>query len=154
MTPQFALAALLAAAPLAAQDTAGARLVTLELFRPGETVRLHVRGVGHLRGAFVGLDSATLRLRDRRAVRNIPVSGIDSIWRHQNRRTNGTVAGLIAGGVLGGFLGAFFSPSACHCANPPSARYAVRGAVLGMSFGAVIGTVSGGVMTRWERWYP
>ena len=63
MTSRLALAALLVAAPLAAQENAGARLDALRLFRPGEMLRLHVRGVGALSGVFVQLDSATLLVR-------------------------------------------------------------------------------------------
>jgi hypothetical protein len=151
---RLALAALLAAAPLAAQEGLGARLTALRLLRPGEMLRLRVRGVGTLRGVFVQFDSATLLVRDGRTQRNLPIIGIDSIWRRENHRTQGTVVGLIAGAIGGGFLGAFLSPTACHCANPDSGRYAVRGVVIGLSFGAVIGTVAGGVVTRWERWYP
>jgi hypothetical protein len=154
VTSRLALAALLAAAPLAAQGDLGARLTALRLLRPGEMLRLDVRGVGTLRGVLVQFDSATLLLRDRRTQRNLPIIGIDSIWRRENHPTQGTVVGLIAGAIGGGFLGAFLGPTACHCANPDSGRYAVRGVVIGLSFGAVIGTVAGGVVTRWERWYP
>lgn len=154
MTARLALAALLAAAPLAAQDSGGARLEALRLFRPGEMLRLHVHGVGTLHGTFVQLDSTTLLVRDRRAQRNLPITGIDSIWRRENHRTQGTAVGLITGGLAGGVLGVFLGPNACNCANPPSGRYAMRGIVIGMSLGALIGTVAGGVVTRWERWYP
>ena len=150
----LACAALVAAAPLAAQESSNVRLEALRLLHAGEPLRLHVHRVGKLHGTLLQLDTVTLLLRDRRAVRNIPVLEIDSIWRRENRRTQGTAVGMIVGAVAGGFLGAFLSPSACHCANPPGGLYAVRGAVLGMSFGAVIGTVSGGVALRWERWYP
>jgi uncharacterized protein YcfJ len=151
---RLVLAALLAAAPLAAQDNAGARLQALQLFRAGELLRLHVRGVGSLRGVFVQLDTATLVVRDRRTQRDIPITVIDSIWRRDNHRTRGTAVGAITGMVAGGIMGSFLGPTACSCANPPTGRYVVRGAVIGLSFGAVIGTIAGGVVTRWERWYP
>jgi hypothetical protein len=154
VTSRLAVAALLAAAPLAAQANADARLEALRLFRPGEMLRLHVHRVGTLHGVFVQFDSTTVLVRDRLIGRNLPILGIDSIWRRENHRTQGTVVGLIAGGIAGGLLGAFFSNTTCHCANPASGRYAVRGVVIGMSFGAVIGTVAGGAVTRWERWYP
>ena len=154
MYSRLGLAALLAAAPLAAQENAGARLEALRLFRPGEMLRLHVHRVGTLHGVFVQLDSTTLLVRDRRIARNLPIIGIDSIWRRENHRTQGTAVGLIAGAFAGGLLGAFLGPTTCHCANPASGRYTVRGVVIGMSLGAVIGTVAGGVVTRWERWYP
>ena len=151
---RLACAALLAAAPLAAQENSSARLEALRLLHVGEPLRLHVHRVGTMHGTLLQVDTVTLLLRDRRAQRNIPVVEIDSIWRRENHRTQGTVVGLIVGTVAGGFLGAFLAPTACHCANPRSGLYAVRGAVLGMSFGAVIGTVSGGVALHWERWYP
>jgi len=154
MTARLALAALLATAPLAAQANSDARLEALRLFRPGEMLRLHVRRVGTLHGAFVQFDSTTLLVRDRFIGRNLPILGIDSIWRRENHRTQGTVLGLIAGGIAGGLFGAFFGNTTCNCPNPASGRFAVRGVVLGMSFGAVIGTVAGGAVTRWERWYP
>jgi hypothetical protein len=150
----LACAALLAAAPLGAQANSGARLEALRLFRPGEMLRLHVHSVGTLRGVFVQLDSTTLLVRDRRTARNLPILGIDSIWRRENHRTQGTAVGLITGGFAGGLLGAFLGPTTCHCANPASGRYTMRGVVIGMSLGAVIGTIAGGVVTRWERWYP
>jgi len=151
---RLALAALLVAAPLAAQENAGARMEALRLFRPGEMLRLHVHRVGMLRGVFVQLDSTTLLVRDRRMARNLPIIGIDSIWRRENHRTKGTALGLVVGGLGGGLLGAFLGPTTCHCANPASGRYTVRGVVIGMSLGAVVGTIAGGVVTRWERWYP
>jgi hypothetical protein len=154
VTPRLALAALLMAAPLAAQENSNARLEALRLFRPGEMLRLHVHRVGMLHGVFVQLDSTTLLVRDRRIERNLPIIGIDSIWRRENHRTKGTAVGLITGGLAGGVLGIFLGPNACNCANPPSGRYAMRGIVIGMSLGALIGTVAGGVVTRWERWYP
>ena len=154
MTARLALAALLATAPLAAQANSDARLTALRLLRPGEMLRFHVHRVGTLHGVFVQFDSTTVLVRDRLIGRNLPILGIDSIWRRENHRPQGTVMGLIAGGIAGGLFGAFFGNTTCHCANPASGRYGVRGVVLGMSFGAVIGTVAGGAVTRWERWYP
>jgi uncharacterized protein YcfJ len=154
MRLSLACAAVLAAAPLAAQESSSARLEALRLFRAGETLRLHVHRVGTLRGTLLQLDTVTLLLRDRRAQRNIPVVEIDSIWRRENHRTKGTAVGLVTGGLVGALVGTFLGPTTCGCANPPTGRYAVRGVVMGMSLGAVIGTVAGGVVTRWERWYP
>lgn len=152
-----AVLSIFATAPLLAQRVeTGGLAAELRSVRSGGEVRASI-AKSSFTGRIVGVstDSLTLDLGTSRQA--LALAGIDSVWVRTSSESRGAArGGMIGAIVLGGglaLIGASLCESDSGC-NGALARYALGGAVVGGTFGLLIGSTIGSSRSHWKRVHP
>ena len=147
----------LAQQPVPSESLAAARSRAVAALRPGQVVRLQVRGDGRVQARFLGLAGDTVLLGDSAAPRRVPAPAIASLWVRGRRTTLGAVVGGTVMGVADASLFYVIGQMMCGTEGKAGCRpaaFAVLGGVGGAIGGALMGGAIGTLFPRWRRGFP
>jgi hypothetical protein len=153
--PVAFVALILAGSPIcraAAQaPTSDIRTLSLRSLRAGWSVRIAGRDIGTITGTLVGVRDGALWLNSYPPRDPVPLAGIDSVWVGHNHHVAGGVIGLVVGSVVARMIASSKTCSALDNGCIESIAWSFLGIT---TAGAVLGSVIGSGLKRWERRYP